>query len=442
MCGSAPQGAPLAWRGSDTCARRCSWLSRRSPTTARIRWSRTTPYTGTAKDSLAGRRQGSTHFGLRAPTPLPPGQRPAPLSEVARLQRSDRTVRRSVWDAPGDADADALCMGRASTAPRCPSSSRWRLRRGGGDGEGLGEAAAHEEEEEDEAQEVAAQYPLLTLVRCLRLACFLLGSTVAPCFKTSVKRLLGNSWFFNAKVGLRSEGSILQCLILRFFCATCSTVDTRGPLSASVHGALPGFHTFSFVWVGSDTHVSPCPPCPAVTLRACFARGVQRRLQLHSRFSPVSSSTCSLAPAVTFCVCFAWSTRIWFTLEMTSGVFSVFGAMLGLTVDSYWRRLLGRISHIFFFCEGEPRTTPVIRCCMCGMDMLEKTAVLSLVDYAMHFRRLRHASSGDESRLCVRVAEFRYDYTGGVMSDRHPEEHFINGRRIPADRGFRCPLHL
>ena len=36
-----------------------------------------------------------THSGLRAPTPMPPGEWPAPLSEVAGPQRSDRTVRHS-----------------------------------------------------------------------------------------------------------------------------------------------------------------------------------------------------------------------------------------------------------------------------------------------------------------------------------------------------------
>ena len=34
-----------------------------------------------------------TYCGLRAPMPLPPGTRPAPLSEVAAPQRSDRTAR-------------------------------------------------------------------------------------------------------------------------------------------------------------------------------------------------------------------------------------------------------------------------------------------------------------------------------------------------------------
>ena len=33
-----------------------------------------------------------TYYGLRAPMPLPPGMRPAPLSEVGGPQRSDRTV--------------------------------------------------------------------------------------------------------------------------------------------------------------------------------------------------------------------------------------------------------------------------------------------------------------------------------------------------------------
>ena len=41
-----------------------------------------------------------THFGLRAATPLPPGTRPAPLSDVAGPQRSDRTVRRSAGEPP------------------------------------------------------------------------------------------------------------------------------------------------------------------------------------------------------------------------------------------------------------------------------------------------------------------------------------------------------
>ena len=41
-----------------------------------------------------------TYYGLRAPMPLPLGTRPAPLSEVAGPQRSDRTVRHSAVDPP------------------------------------------------------------------------------------------------------------------------------------------------------------------------------------------------------------------------------------------------------------------------------------------------------------------------------------------------------
>ena len=50
------------------------------------------------QEKRAGRDEAEleTHSGPRAPTPLPL----APLSEVSGPQRSDRTVRRSVWDAP------------------------------------------------------------------------------------------------------------------------------------------------------------------------------------------------------------------------------------------------------------------------------------------------------------------------------------------------------
>ena len=41
-----------------------------------------------------------TYCGLRAPMPLPPGTRPAPLSEVAGPQRCDRTVRGTSLGAP------------------------------------------------------------------------------------------------------------------------------------------------------------------------------------------------------------------------------------------------------------------------------------------------------------------------------------------------------
>ena len=41
-----------------------------------------------------------THYALRGQKTPPPGERPAPLSEVAGPQRSDRTVRHSAGDAP------------------------------------------------------------------------------------------------------------------------------------------------------------------------------------------------------------------------------------------------------------------------------------------------------------------------------------------------------
>ena len=40
------------------------------------------------------------HYALRGQKTPPPGERPAPLSEVAAPQRSDRTVRHSAGDAP------------------------------------------------------------------------------------------------------------------------------------------------------------------------------------------------------------------------------------------------------------------------------------------------------------------------------------------------------
>ena len=40
------------------------------------------------------------HYALRRQKTPPPGERPAPLSEVARPQRSDRTVRHSAGEAP------------------------------------------------------------------------------------------------------------------------------------------------------------------------------------------------------------------------------------------------------------------------------------------------------------------------------------------------------
>ena len=76
--------------GSGMCVRRCSWLSRRSSTTARTRWSRTTPRSRGVSTLASGPRH-----------PLPPGMRPAPLSE-----------------APSHRGATALCV-----APR------WELRR-------------------------------------------------------------------------------------------------------------------------------------------------------------------------------------------------------------------------------------------------------------------------------------------------------------------------
>ena len=41
-----------------------------------------------------------THYALRGQKTPPPGERPAPLSEVAGPQRSDRTVRHSAGEAP------------------------------------------------------------------------------------------------------------------------------------------------------------------------------------------------------------------------------------------------------------------------------------------------------------------------------------------------------
>ena len=47
-----------------------------------------------------------THSGLRAPTPLPPGERPAPLSEVAGPQRA---ALHMATPYPDGADVKALC---------------------------------------------------------------------------------------------------------------------------------------------------------------------------------------------------------------------------------------------------------------------------------------------------------------------------------------------
>ena len=54
------------------------------------------------QEKRAGREETGleTHSGLRAPTPLPPGMRPAPLSEVAGQQRCDRTLRGTSLAAP------------------------------------------------------------------------------------------------------------------------------------------------------------------------------------------------------------------------------------------------------------------------------------------------------------------------------------------------------
>ena len=54
------------------------------------------------QEKRAGREEAGleTHSGLRAPTPLPPEMRPAPLSEVAGAQRCDRTVRGTSLGAP------------------------------------------------------------------------------------------------------------------------------------------------------------------------------------------------------------------------------------------------------------------------------------------------------------------------------------------------------
>ena len=53
------------------------------------------------KPACSGEEAGhETYCGLRAPMPLPPGTRPAPLSEVAGPQRSDRTARHFAVEPP------------------------------------------------------------------------------------------------------------------------------------------------------------------------------------------------------------------------------------------------------------------------------------------------------------------------------------------------------
>ena len=67
-------------------------------------------YTPRGQEKRAGREEAGleTHSGLRAPTPLPPGMRPAPLSEVAGPQKCDRTVRAPLLAANETLDSAAL----------------------------------------------------------------------------------------------------------------------------------------------------------------------------------------------------------------------------------------------------------------------------------------------------------------------------------------------
>ena len=68
-----------------------------------------------------GARNARRSVGLKTP---PPGMRLAPLSEVARPQRSDHTVRRSAGDAsrPSACPHWPGCRERLSTPQRSPSS--------------------------------------------------------------------------------------------------------------------------------------------------------------------------------------------------------------------------------------------------------------------------------------------------------------------------------
>ena len=87
-----PQGGGVAGsgHGTATSVRRLPWSWRRPSITVH------SPVVEEPREE-AGH---VTFCGLRAPMPLPPGTRPAPLSEVAGPQRSDRTARHFAVEPP------------------------------------------------------------------------------------------------------------------------------------------------------------------------------------------------------------------------------------------------------------------------------------------------------------------------------------------------------
>ena len=80
------------------------------------------------------------HYALRGQKTPPPRERPAPLSEVAGPQRSDRTVRRSAGEAPLLAVTTLTPPPSPTSWPRTSSCrrSRRRRRRRRGSGESSG----------------------------------------------------------------------------------------------------------------------------------------------------------------------------------------------------------------------------------------------------------------------------------------------------------------